>query len=292
MHLSYLIILHSCLGAFLRKSIFNSVILSNGDCFQLEEEIISKSKELQKTHLLYYEDAYLKEFDAEIMEISRLNGDYSVILECTAFYPTGGGQSADTGTIKGENGEAKVTDVKAHEGRVVHIVKEIVGKLRKGEQVTGIIDWQHRYALMRNHTAAHLMAEALRRVTGTPIEIVGSGLDTEKARLDIAYENPLGPMLQEIEKAANSIVQERRPVTAKIMQRKEAETFVKQFHESLKTLPSQVQEVRIIEITGLHACACGGTHVKDIGEIDLVKVLRREAKGKGVQRIEFVAKKP
>jgi Ser-tRNA(Ala) deacylase AlaX len=254
--------------------------------------VISKSRESQKTRLLYYEDAYLKEFEARILEIQKLNGNYSIVLDCSAFYPTGGGQPADAGTIKGANGEAKVIDVKASEGRVVHIVKEIVGKLSEGEQVKGVIDWQRRYVLMRNHTASHLMAEALRKATGTPIEIVGSGLDVEKARLDIAYENPLGPMLQEIEKVANGIIEERRPVTARIMQRKEAETFVKQYHESLKTLPPQVQEVRIIEIRDLHACACGGTHVKNIGEIGSVKVLRREAKGKGVQRIEFVAKKP
>jgi len=213
-------------------------------------------------------------------------------LDCTAFYPTGGGQPADTGTIKGKNGEAKVTDVKMSNDKVIHIVKEVIGKLSEREQVKGIVDWQRRLALMRNHTTAHLMAEVLRRVTGTPVEVVGSGIDVDKARLDVAYENSLSPMLQEIEKTANKIVQEERPVTAKTMQRKEAKTFVKQFHESLKTLPLQVQEVRIIEIKDLHACACGGTHVKNTGEIGAVKVLRREAKGKGIQRIEFVAKNP
>jgi len=255
-------------------------------------EIISKSKEPQKTQLLYYKDAYIKEFDAKISAIQKLNGNYGIVLDCTAFYPTGGGQPADTGTIKGENGEAKVIDVKASEGRVIHIVKEIVGKLSEGEQVKGIIDWERRYALMRNHTTAHLMAEALRIVTKVPVDVVGSGLDVDKARLDVAYENSLSPMLQEIEKTANKIVEEKRPVTARIMQRKEAETFVKHFHESLKTLPPQVQEVRIIEIKDLHACACGGIHVRNTEEIRTVKVLRREAKGKGVQRIEFVAKKP
>jgi len=257
-----------------------------------EEEIISKSKESEKTLILYHQDAYMKEFDAKILEIQKLDGSYGVILDCTAFYPMGGGQPADTGTIKGKNGETKVIDVKASEGKVIHVVKEIVGRLSEGEQVKGIIDWQRRYALMRNHTAAHLMAEALRKAIGTPVEIVGSGIDVDKARLDIAYQNPLGSMLQEIEKIANNIVQEGKPVTAKIMQRKEAEIFVKQFHESLKTLPPQVQEVRIIEIKDLHACACGGTHVKNTREMGTVKVLRREAKGKGVQRIEFVAKKP
>lgn len=146
----------------------------------------------------------------------------------------GGGQPADTGVIKGKNGQARVSDVKAVEGIVNHIVKEIIGKLEQGEQVTGMVDWQRRYALMRNHTAAHLMAEVLRVVTGTPVEIVGSGLDIEKARLDVAYENSLAPLLQGIEKTANKIIQEDKPVIAKTMPRKEAEIFVKKFHESLK----------------------------------------------------------
>jgi Ser-tRNA(Ala) deacylase AlaX len=234
----------------------------------------------------------MKEFNAKILEIQKPDNNHGIVLDRTAFYPTGGGQPADTGTIKGKNGEVKVIDVRASEGRVIHIVKETAGKLIEGEQVKGIIDWQRRDALMRNHTTAHLMAEAVRRVTKTPVEIVGSGIDVDKARLDVAYESPLSPMLQEIETTANKIVEEKRPVTARIVQRKEAETIVKQFHESLKTLPPQVQEVRIIEIKDLHACACGGTHVKNTGEIGTVKVLRREAKGKGVQRIEFVAKKP
>ena len=240
--------------------------------------------------MLYYKDAYVKEFKAKILAIQKLNSNYGIILDCTAFYPIGGGQPADTGTIKGENGEVKVIDVKIFEGRVIHIAKEIVGKLSEGEQVEGIIDWQRRYALMRNHTSAHLIAEALRKTTETPVEIVGSGIDVDKARLDVAYESPLGTMLQEIEKIANDIIKEGRPVTARIMQRKEAETFVKQFHESLKTLPPQVQEVRVIEIKDLHACACGGIHVKNTEEIGIIKVLKREAKGKGVQRMEFAAK--
>jgi len=224
--------------------------------------------------------------------IQKLDGNYGIILDETAFYPMGGGQPADNGTINGENGEAKVIDVKASEGKVVHVAKEIVGKLSEGEQVKGMIDWQRRYALMQNHTAAHLMAEVLRIVTGAPIEVVGSGLDVNKARLDVAYESSLSPILQEIEKTADKIIHERKPITAKMMQRTEAEAFVGKFHESLKTLPPQIQQVRIIEIKDLHACACGGTHVKNTEEIGAIKILKREAKGKGVQRIEFTAKKP
>ena len=175
-------------------------------------------------------------------------------------------------------------------GTVVHIADKIKGELRAGEKVKGLIDWGRRYTLMKNHTTAHLMAEALRRAIGTPPKIVGSAISVDKARLDLAYEKSLGPLLPKIEEAANSIVKENRPVEVKMMKRKEAEEHVKRFHESLETLPPQVENVRIVEIKDLHACACGGTHVRNPSEIGTVKVLKRRSKGKGVERIEFVAK--
>ena len=249
-------------------------------------------KENPKPQLLYCEDAYLKEFDAEILEIKKIDNRYSVILDRTAFYPIGGGQPADTGVMKGDRGEVKILQVRMVTETVAHIADEVIGELRPGERGRGVIDWDRRYTLMRNHTTAHLMTEALRRATGTPLEIVGSAITVDKARLDLTYEKSLGPLLPEIEEAANSIVKENRPVKVKIMKREAAEEYGKRFHESLKTLPPQVENVRIVEIKGLHACACGGTHVRTTSEIGTVKVLKRKSKGKGVERIEFVAGGP
>jgi len=251
---------------------------------------MSTPAEAQQTRLLYYEDAYLKKFEARLLMIKKLNGQYELVLDRTAFYPAGGGQPADTGTIKGQSGEAKVTDVHIDKGVVVHIASEIMGKINEGEQITGFIDWTRRYQLMRNHTLAHLMAEAVRRTTGLTMAIVGSGLDVDKVRLDLAHEGSLGPLLPEIEKVANDMIRENRQVEIKIMPRAEAEKFVERFHESLKILPPDVQNVRIVEVKDWHACACGGTHVKSTGEIGLAQVLRRMSKGKGVERIEFTAK--
>jgi len=251
---------------------------------------MSTPGEAQQTRLLYYEDTYLKVFDASVLAVKKLNGQYELVLDQTAFYPAGGGQPADTGVIKGPSGEAKVTEVHMDKGVVFHITSEIVGKISGGEQINGFIDWTRRYQLMRNHTLAHLMAEAVRRVTGVTMAVVGSGLDVDKARLDLAHEGSLGPLLPEIEKVANDMIRENRPVEIKMMPRAEAEKFVERFHESLKTLPPNVQNVRIVEVKDWHACACGGTHVKNIGEIGAAQVLRRMSKGKGVERIEFAAK--
>jgi len=245
--------------------------------------------EIQPTRLLYYEDPYRKEFDAKVLQATKLDNRFCIVLDQTAFYPTGGGQPADTGVIRGQNGEARIIDAQASRGVVTHVANEIIGKIEQGEQVRGVIDWSRRFTLMRNHTAAHLTAEAIRRATGTPMEIVGSGLDLDKVRLDLAHEGSLGPQLPEIERVANAVVKENRPVEIKVMPRAEAEKHVEKFHESLKTLPPQVQNVRIVEVRDWHACACGGTHVKSTGEIGAIKVLRRMSKGRGVERIEFVA---
>jgi len=251
---------------------------------------MATQERFQPTRLLCGEDAYLKEFEAKVLAIRKLNGQYNVILDQTAFYPMGGGQPADMGIIKGGNGEVKVKDVHKENGLVVHIADEIKGGIELGESVTGVIDWNRRYALMRNHTLAHLMAEAVRKATGLSMEVVSSGLDVDKTRLDFMHEGSLGPLLPEIQKIANSVINENRPVEIKNMSREEAEVHVAQFHESLKTLPPHVKSVRVVEVKDWHACACGGTHVKNTGEIGAAEVLRRMSKGKGVERIEFRAK--
>jgi len=244
---------------------------------------------LQPTLLLHYEDAYIKEFTAKVLAVQMIAGQHKIVLDQTAFYPLGGGQPPDTGTIKGANGEAAVKEVRIENGTVIHI-GDVKGSIADGEAVTGSIDWNRRYALMRNHTLAHLMAEAIRRATGLPSEVVSSGLDLDKARLDIAIQGSLGPFLAEIQRVADVAIVENRPVEIKTLQRNEAEEYVARFHENMKTLPPQVQSVRIVEVKDWHACACGGTHVKSTGEIGEAQILRRMSKGKGVERLEFRAK--
>ena len=243
----------------------------------------------QPTRLLYYEDAYAREFMAKVLAVQKTGEKWRVTLDQTDFYPLGGGQPSDNGMLKGVKGAIAVMDVRVERGVVVHF-GNLEGSITEGEAVMGSIDWDRRYALMRNHTLAHLMAEAVRKATGLSGEVVGSGLGVDKARLDIASESSLGPFLAEIQKAANSVIEENRAVEIKTMQRNEAEEYVARFRENLKTLPLHVQEVRIIEVKDWHACACGGTHVKSTGEIGEAEILRRMSKGKGVERLEFRAK--
>jgi len=249
---------------------------------------MSGSSRILPTHLLYYKDAYMKESEARVIKIVKSeNGETGVVLDRTAFYPGGGGQPPDTGLIENDSVRARVVRLTRHGERIIHFVDEVAGKIREGDNVKGVIDWNRRYRLMRIHTSAHLMSQAIRQALDKPVDIVSSGMDLEKARLDFTHKGSTRELFPEIESIANNVVMENMTVKVGLMPRNEAEEYVKKFHESLKTLPPQVSEVRIVEIEGWHACACGGTHVKGTSEIREVRVLSRSSKGKGIERIEF-----
>ncbi len=245
------------------------------------------------TRLLYYENAYVKEFDTRVIKILKIeNGETGVVLDETAFYPGGGGQPRDTGLIENDGMHARVVMPVRHGEIIVHFVDEVSGEIREGDNVKGVIDWNRRYRLMRVHTCAHLMSQAIREALDKPVEIVSSGMDLQKARLDFTHKGSTRELFPQIGSIANNVVKENRTVKIRLMPRNEGEEYVKKFHESLKTLPPQVSEVRIVEIEGWHACACGGTHVKGTSEIREIKLLSRSSKGKGIERIEFTVQKP
>lgn len=190
------------------------------------------------THLLYYEDAYVKEFDSNVVKVLKTeNHETSVILDGTAFYPGSGGQPPDIGLIEGSTMQAKVVRLQRKGEIIIHHVDEIFGEIREGAHVRGIINWERRYGLMRIHTSAHLMSQAIRQALGEPVEIVSSGMDLEKARLDFTHADSTREFFPQIETIANHVVKENRIVKIRLTLRNEAEECVKKFHESLKTLP-------------------------------------------------------
>ena len=208
------------------------------------------------TRKLYYEDAYLKEAKAKVLEIR----DKALLLDQTIFYPTGGGQPHDRGTISG----VEVLDVyKDDAGNVWHVVAE-PEKFKVGEEVELKIDWDYRYRLMRIHTAMHLLEHVLNEVLPGEWQLYGSGMSVEKGRYDILYPENVNQYKEKMIELFNRLVDEGGEV--------------KIWWEGEKRL-TQIRDFEVIP--------CGGTHVKDIREIGHLKKLKRSSLGKGKQRLEI-----
>ncbi len=235
-----------------------------------------------KTKELYYSEREVSEFEARVLGIEGK----AVVLDCTLFYPGTGGQAPDHGTLNG----VEVEDVEKHEGVILHYVKK-PSKFRKGTKVIGRIDLKRRKQLARHHTAAHLLNAAAKNLLGKHVWQAGARKEEEKAHLDITHYKKLEPgQLRELELMVNEFIQENIPVTSTEMPRTEAEkkygfTLYQGGYVPGKTL-------RIVEVQGVDVEACGGTHVKNTGEIGFFKILRREGVQDGVERIVFACGLP
>ncbi len=240
--------------------------------------------EYPDTELLYYPHPKMREFDAEIIGAF----EDKVILDRTAFYPEGGGQDSDTGTLLCDAGEMKVLAVEKYGRVVVHTVDRIAAT---SGAVHGIIDWQRRMDLTRHHTATHIVNAAAKEVLGRHVWQAGAHKSTEMARLDITHYRQLSEEeFYEIERIANSIVQEDIPMNLGFMSREEAERMYGFTLYQGGVVPGK--ELRIVEIPGVDVEACGGTHCERTGEVAIIKLIRTKRIQDGVLRIEFTAGRP
>lgn len=246
---------------------------------------------------LYLEDSYAKEFDAVIASVEGDLGQF-IVLDQTAFYPSSGGQPHDTGKIiknndpNNKNGnectvEYPVIFVKKMSGSISHQV-EMAGrpKLKPGDKVHCIIDWERRYKLMRMHTAAHVLAGVLYKETGAMI--TGNQLDTAQSRIDFALDGFDREKISEYFEKANKIAKEGHEIKAYYLDKN---ANVDEFLKLAKGLPPEITNIRIIDIAGFDAQPDGGTHVKNTSEIGSIEFLSAENKGKSSRRIYFTIKK-
>ena len=225
------------------------------------------------TKMLFMEDCYLKEFDANV--IGR--GEGYVVLDRTAFYPEGGGQPTDTGTLNG----VRVKEVRKKDGEVRHYVETPLDGA-----VHGVLDWERRYAHMRMHTAEHLLlAIALDRYNA---EIIGNQIGAEKSRMDFALEKIDAEMRECLTCEFDKIVDDGRPVriytTSRDSVLESVDAHRRQLYE--KALPN-VSEVRVVDIDGVDKSPCGGTHVKNTSEIGHIEITQVQNKGSGKRRLVF-----
>jgi alanyl-tRNA synthetase len=223
------------------------------------------------TDRLYYTDAYLREFDASILEVVRTpEGAIAAILDRTAFYPTSGGQPFDTGTL---GGSRVVAVIDRDDGVILHVVD---GTVTPGATHGGI-DWDRRFEHMQQHTGQHVLSAAFERTCQA--RTVSFHLGTASATIDLAQEVSAAQVAA-AELAANQVVWEDRPVSIRFVDENEAASL------PLRKEPRRSGKLRIVEVDGFDLSACGGTHVTRTGAIGNISVGSFE-RFRGGTRVEF-----
>src|SRR5690349_2210988 len=222
------------------------------------------------TELLYQTDSYLKEFSAQVVgHASEQNG---VLLDRTAFYPGGGGQPNDAGELLVGNKVYPVTSVARGN---VHIIE---GELPAvGTTVTGKLDWDRRYKLMRTHTAMHILCGVVWRDYGA--SVTGGNMEPLSGRMDFEFERMQKELVNEIEAAINAEVAAAHDIRVKILPRDEAFKIPDLIRTKINLLPEGIPEVRTVEIVGLDLQADGGTHVANTREVGRIRVTDYKSKG-------------
>ncbi|PMB74643.1 alanine--tRNA ligase [Candidatus Bathyarchaeota archaeon] len=254
---------------------------------KVEEEKPRERLEIEVTHLpetepLYYKDQYMREFEAKVIKV--INSEY-VVLDKTCFYPEGGGQPADSGYLEVNGEKIEVVDVQKVGKVIVHRISGAAVP-KEGTNVRGVIDWEKRYALMKAHTATHLINGAARRVLGQHVWQFGTQKGTESSRLDISHHRRLThEEVHKIEILANQAVLQNMPVETRWMPRSEAESLYGFRLYQGGAVPSK--EIRVVATGDWDVEACAGTHIKSTGEIGFIKIVHSERVQDGVERLIY-----
>ena len=231
------------------------------------------------TDLLYLRDAYLRAFEAEVTAVDEELG--AVALDRTAFYPTGGGQPHDEGVLRWDGGEVRVTDVVKKGADAWHVLDG--GLPAVGAPVAGELDWDRRHALMRTHTALHVLCGVIWNEWGTAV--TGGNMTPLAARMDFEFD-PLpegfGPRVEELVNAERAAA---RPSGVSFLPRSTAVEDEDLIRTKVNLIPESVSEIRVVDIVGLDKQADGGTHVATTDEVGRLRVVKTESKGKGNKRL-------
>jgi len=233
------------------------------------------------TEELFLADSYLREFEARV---ERLAGR-EVILDRTAFYPGGGGQPPDKGTLGIGPVRASVVDVRREGGDIIHVldnpVPGTVGDLR------GELDWERRYAHMRHHTALHVLSGVIWK--NFEAKVTGGQMRQDHARMDFSFPGVWTlDVVGAIEQLTNEALASARPVKVYELPREEALKNPDLIRTQVNLVPERVKVIRIVEIESLDTQADGGTHVANTREVGEMEITGHKSKGRQNKRIEFV----
>jgi alanyl-tRNA synthetase len=256
----------------------------SGQAFEEEEAQDDRLGDLPKTERLYYEDQHRTDFEAVVLDVFERDGSYDVVLDQTMFYPEGGGQPGDHGTLSTDERTVQVTDTQIQNGVILHRTDESVDK---GGIVRGKIDAQRRRRLMRHHTATHIVVHAARQILGDHIRQAGAQKGTDSSRIDVRhYERIDRETAKRIELLANEIVMENTTVQQEWPNRHEAEEeFGFDLYQGGIPAGTNIRLIHVAE----DVQACGGTHVRRTGDVGCIKLLNTERVQDGVERLTFAA---
>ena len=235
---------------------------------------------MTETDRLYLRDAELREFDAIVVAV---DDEGRVGLDATAFYPTGGGQPHDTGTLTWDGGSAAVTAVNGREPIVFHTIEGDTPTV--GTSVHGTLDWERRHRLMRTHTALHILCGVIWNEWATPV--TGGNMEPLAARMDFEFDPLPEGFAERVTELVNAEIAADRPIEVSFLPRAEALADEDLIRTKVNLIPESVTEIRVVDIVGLDKQADGGTHVARTGEVGRFEVTKTESKGKGNKRLRI-----
>jgi len=233
------------------------------------------------TEELFTGDSYTREFEARVVKLEGRE----VILDRTAFYPGGGGQPADKGSLGIGPVRADVVDARRESGHVVHVLATAIPDTVR--DLKGTLNWERRYAHMRYHTALHVLSGVIWR--NFDAKVTGGQMRTDRARMDFSFPVEwTADVVGEIERLTNEAIAEDRPVKVYELEREEALADPDLIRTQVNLVPERVKRIRIVEIVGLDTQADGGTHVANTREVGEMGITGHKSKGRQNKRIEFV----
>jgi len=234
-----------------------------------------------RTKLLYHENSFTYECSAKVVAV---DGD-EIALDATVFFPGGGGQMPDRGTITWDDRqqEASVIALNKRDDVVWHTLDRLPPPI--GTEIVGTIDWEFRYQMMRTHTALHILCGTIWKEFG--VQVTGGQMYPDKARMDFAMENLNKERIAYIEEKVNEAVEADYPIRVYTLPRDKAFAIPDLIRTKINLLPPGIEDVRIVEIVGLDLQADGGTHVNHTKEVRGIKIIKTENKGKINKRIEI-----
>ncbi len=239
------------------------------------------------TDLLYYDDAYMRTFEAQVVAVELAETGARVALDRTAFYPGGGGQPNDEGWLTAGGERLRVARGNKEGGTLWHVLEWPVDRLtvdlQPGVRVEGEVDWERRYRLMRTHTAMHILCGVVWRDYGA--QVTGGNMDPGDGRMDFEFASLTRDLITEIEARCNVEVQAARDIRTRTLPRDEAFQIPDLIRTKINLLPPGIAAVRTVEIVGLDLQADGGTHVANTREVGPLRVVDYKSKGAINKRI-------